>query len=143
MHKGIEKEIAHWRGLLSAALKVKGIEKERVDLIKEALSKLDAAEDAVSSGSADMTFWATWDFVDALRDTIFKKKILIGEALQKPRPRYWPDEVQDVLKDAQELKKRNPKLSRTRMAEELARPGFGEQVLRKKWLPKWEDEGLI
>ncbi len=143
MHKGIEKEIAHWRGLLSAALKVKGIEKERVDLIKEALSKLDAAEDAVSSGSADMTFWATWGFVDALRDTLFLKSILTAEALRKPRPRYWPEEVDAVLKDAQELKKRNPKLSRTRMAEELARPGFGKEALRKRWLPKWESEGLI
>jgi len=143
MDKNIEKAIAHWRGQLVAALDVKGIDSERVNLINETLKTLDSAEAAVNSGDAERTFWATWEFVDALRDTLFLKSILTAEALRKPRPRYWPEEVDAVLKDAQELKKRNPKLSRTRMAEELKRVGFGKEALRKRWLPKWESEGLI
>ena len=143
MDKETKAAIGHWRGLLSAALKVKDIEKGRVDLIKKALRTLDVAEAAVNSGSADQIFWATWAFVDALRDTLFLKSIKTAEALRKERPRHWPEEVESIRNEAIALKKKNPNMSKRSLAFQLKRSGFGEGVLRKKWLKKWEEEGDI
>ena len=142
MDKETKAAIGHWRGLLEETLKVKAL-KEDIALIREALSQLDLVEAAVNSGSADEIFWATWDFVDALRDTLFLKSIKTAEALRKERPRHWPEEVESIRNEAIALKKKNPNMSKRSLAFQLKRSGFGEGVLRKKWLKKWEEEGDI
>jgi hypothetical protein len=142
MNKETKEAIGHWRGLLEETLKVKAL-KEDIALIREALSQLDLVEAAVNSGSADEIFWATWDFVDALRDTLFLKSIKTAEALRKERPRHWPEEVESIRNEAIALKKKNPNMSKRSLAFQLKRSGFGEGVLRKKWLKKWEEEGDI
>ena len=142
MNKETKEAIGHWRGLLEETLKVKAL-KEDIALIREALFQLDLVEAAVNSGSADEIFWATWDFVDALRDTLFLKSIKTAEALRKERPRHWPEEVESIRNEAIALKKKNPNMSKRSLAFQLKRSGFGEGVLRKKWLKKWEEEGDI
>jgi hypothetical protein len=142
MNKETKEAIGHWRGLLEETLKVKAL-KEDIALIREALSQLDLVEAAVNSGSADEIFWATWDFVDALRDTLFLKSIKTAAALRKERPRHWPEEVESIRNEAIALKKKNPNMSKRSLAFQLKRSGFGEGVLRKKWLKKWEEEGDI